>query len=139
MEERRWRERGRNQGDVQAKSRRLLSPNGSENYLDTNTGTILDVDVNSLSTAFNSIIDKPCVAVSDKIGEPLKIIVPMPPQGVRTKSDLQAYLLRNGDLILGMGAAALFSCGRQAIIVGPIPVRDPDRSACQFDKWGSDD
>lgn len=79
---------------------------------DTTGGSIDDVDVNSLSAAFSNIIDASCVAVPDKLGEPLKIIVPRPPEGVRTKSELQAYLLRNGDLIPGMGAAALFGCGR---------------------------
>jgi hypothetical protein len=76
------------------------------------TGYPLAIDINALSAAFNFIIDEPCIAVPDVAGQPLKIIVPLPPQTVETKQDLEAYLRRNGDFVPGMGAAVLFGCGR---------------------------
>jgi hypothetical protein len=82
-------------------------------------GPIRDMDPAALTAAFNSILDVSttrhkglAVAVLDKVGEPLKIIVPLPPEGVKSKGDLQDYLKKNGDFRTGMGAASLFGCGR---------------------------
>lgn len=69
-----------------------------------------EMDSNSLTAAFNEILDEPCVAIVDKKGLPLNIAVPMPP--VKTKEELLEYLNRNKDFFVGLGTASLFGCGR---------------------------
>lgn len=81
-------------------------------------GTAQAMDAAALTAAFNSILDVSprhrglAVAVLDVENEPLRIIVPLPPERVRSKGELQTYLTRNSDFRIGMGTAALFGCGR---------------------------
>lgn len=69
-----------------------------------------EMDSNSLTAAFNEILDEPCVAIVDKKGLPLNITVPMPP--AKTREALLEYLNKNEDFFVGLGSASLFGCGR---------------------------
>jgi len=69
-----------------------------------------EMDANSLTAAFNEILDEPCVAIVDKKGQPLNIAVPMPP--AKTREALLEYLGKNQDFFVGLGTASLFGCGR---------------------------
>lgn len=69
------------------------------------------MDANSLTAAFNDILDKTAKAIIDEENV-IVIVVPLPPAGVTNRSQLREYLERNQDFVAGMSAAALFGCGR---------------------------
>jgi len=71
-------------------------------------GTILTMDMDALTAAFNEVLDTPCQAIPD--GDPIKIVVPLPPVDSRAK--LNAYIAQNDDFLVGMGAAVIFGCGK---------------------------
>jgi hypothetical protein len=68
------------------------------------------MDAFALSAAFNQILEERCQAVLDVAGQPIKIIVPLPP--VASRQELDKYIERNGDFAAGMGAAVIFGCGK---------------------------
>ena len=74
------------------------------------TGT--SMDAGALTTAFNQILDEatPCQVILDEPGQPIKIVVPLPP--VDTTAELDDYVLRNRDFRHGMGVALVFGCGK---------------------------
>lgn len=80
--------------------------------------TNLEIDVASLTAALNNILNVSArhggvaIAVPDVEGQPLKVIIPLPPEGVADREALDEYLARNQDFFDGMGAASLFGCGR---------------------------
>jgi hypothetical protein len=51
-------------------------------------------------------------AIPDVLGQPLKIVVPLPPVDVTNHTELDAYLERNIDFVTGISVASLFGCGR---------------------------
>ncbi|MGO4438276.1 hypothetical protein [Rhizobium sp. RAF56] len=77
-------------------------------------GAAAQMDANALTAAFNSVLDPSdkCQVILDEPGKPIKIVVPLPPAGVKTKEDLLGYIQKNDDFRQGMGAAVLFGCGR---------------------------
>jgi hypothetical protein len=77
---------------------------------ETSGSAPLQMDVFALTAAFNEILDTQCLAVLDEVGQPIKIVVPLPP--VDTRAALDAYVQRNGDFAAGMGAAVIFGCGK---------------------------
>ena len=66
----------------------------------------------ALTAAFNQILDQttPCQVVLDVEGEPIKIVVPLPP--VRDRPALDRYIRNNKDFRSGMGVAVVFGCGK---------------------------
>lgn len=78
--------------------------------LPASSGAPLPMDKNSLQAAFNQILDAPCEVILDVEGQPIKIVVPVPPAASRTA--LIQYLDNNKDFQQGMGVAMLFGCGR---------------------------
>jgi hypothetical protein len=70
----------------------------------------LQMDAFALTAAFNEILDTSCQAIVDEPGQPIKIVVPLPP--VDSRLSLDDYIRRNGDFAAGMGAAVIFGCGR---------------------------
>jgi hypothetical protein len=80
----------------------------------TGTGALLKMDANSLTAALNQILEEAdrCQVVTDDENAPIKIVIPLPPKKVKNRQDLLLYLQDNDDFRQGMGAAALFGCGR---------------------------
>ena len=77
-------------------------------------GAAVQMDANSLTAAINSILDPAdrCQVILDEPGQPIKIVVPLPPSTVTTREQLVDYIKNNDDFRQGMGAAVLFGCGR---------------------------
>jgi len=75
-------------------------------------GPVLPMDAFALTAAFNQILDEsmPCQVVLDVEGEPIKIVVPLPP--VRDRPALDRYIRNNKDFRSGMGVAVVFGCGK---------------------------
>ena len=80
---------------------------------ETGTGDQHPMDEESLTVAFNQILDVHCIAVLDGEGteaDPIKIVVPRPPRD--NQQELRTYLENNSDFRVGMGPASIFGCGR---------------------------
>lgn len=75
-------------------------------------GPILPMDAFALTAAFNQILDEstPCQVILDIEGEPIKIVVPLPP--VKDRLALDRYIRNNKDFRAGMGVAVVFGCGK---------------------------
>ena len=73
-------------------------------------GKQLTMDAYALTAAFNQVLDRRCQAVLDEDGQPIKIIVPLPP--VETRAELDDYVRQNGDFRNGVGSALVFGCGK---------------------------
>ena len=61
------------------------------------------MDAAALTAAFNQVLVDRCQVIFDRVGEPIRIVVPLPP--VETRAELEDYLRDNGDFQSGMGAA----------------------------------
>ena len=70
----------------------------------------LAMDPFALTTAFNQVLLDPCQVILDQPGQPVKIVVPLPP--VPDRAALDVYVQNNRDFRQGIGVALVFGCGK---------------------------